>query len=54
MRAMRIMRGGWISAGNSAMRVTALAITCSGLAWVVSTIGTPPASSTGFCRKLSI
>jgi len=26
----------------------------SGVAWVTSTIGTPPAPSTGFCRKLSI
>ena len=36
------------------MRRTASSSTDSGAAWVVSTIGTPPASSTGFCRKLSI
>ena len=41
-------------AGRSRMRRTASRSTASGAAWVVSTIGTPPASSTGFCRKLSI
>ena len=36
------------------MRRTASLSTDSATACVVSTIGTPAASSTGFCRKLSI
>ena len=55
MRAMRIMRGGSSTAGRSPHAPHRLErCTDSGAAWVVSTIGTPPASSTGFCRKLSI
>ena len=36
------------------MRLIASSRLDSGVAWVTSTIGTPPAPSTGFCRKLSI